>query len=148
MNDLPKRITVLHIDPERGWRGGQQQVAYLIENLAALGVRSILAARAGEPLARYALERRWPLIELGSPIAAAPRLAARLRREAPALFHAHSSRAQNFGLLARLLCPGAPLVVSRRVDFHRGWGVLNRWKYNTRLVSRWIAISARVREVL
>jgi glycosyltransferase involved in cell wall biosynthesis len=148
MTDLPKRMTVMHIDPERGWRGGQQQVAYLIENLAALGVNNILAARAGEPLARYARERHWPLIDLGSPVTAAPRFAARLRREGAAILHAHSSRGQNFGLLARLLAPRARLVVSRRVDFHRRRGVLNRWKYATPLVSRWIAISGRVREIL
>ncbi|MBI4083190.1 MAG: glycosyltransferase family 4 protein [Candidatus Lambdaproteobacteria bacterium] len=147
MSTQARPLAVLHVDLERGWRGGQQQVAYLVEQLAALGVENRLAVRAGEPLARLARERGWPVVGVRS-LWSAVRLAGLARRESIAIVHAHSARAQNLGLLVRLLAPRVRLVVARRVDFHRSPGLLSRWKYSTALVDRWIAISERVRDVL
>jgi glycosyltransferase involved in cell wall biosynthesis len=148
MSGAATRLAVLHVDLERGWRGGQQQVAYLVEHLAALGVENRLAVRAGEPLARLARERGWPLVEVGSLWAAGVRLAGLARRESIAIVHAHSAGAQNLGLLVGLLAPRVRLVFVRRVDAHRSPGLFSRWKYATARVERWIAVSERVREVL
>jgi glycosyltransferase involved in cell wall biosynthesis len=139
----------LHIDLERGWRGGQQQVSYLIGYLEECGVPARLACAAEQPLHEHArgcgwetwrVPRLWPW--------ALPALARRVNDEGIQMIHAHSSRSQDLGLALRLCCPGTRLVVSRRVDFHRGRGWYNRWKYRTALVARWIAISRRVAEVL
>src|SRR5579872_4111500 len=48
------RLTVVHVDTERGWRGGQRQALWLAGALEDLGVRSVLVARPGEPLAARA----------------------------------------------------------------------------------------------
>ena len=40
-------MNVLHIDEQRGWRGGEQQAAYLIEGLARRGHRIVIAGRGG-----------------------------------------------------------------------------------------------------
>ena len=141
-------MNILHIDLERGWRGGQQQVAYLMHHLRDLGCSALLAGRPGEPITRWAEKGGWPAIPAVPWPTAAWRVARRARAESVTIVHAHSSRSHNLGLLLKLLCPGISLVVSRRVDFHRRPGILNRWKYRTRLVGHWVAISERVRAVL
>jgi hypothetical protein len=56
------RLTVLHVDTERGWRGGERQVLWLARALARKGHRSIVAARRGEPLAARAAEADLPVV--------------------------------------------------------------------------------------
>ena len=48
-------MDVLHVDPERGWGGGEVQVVTLLRELAARGHRSRLAA---DPRGRLARESR------------------------------------------------------------------------------------------
>jgi glycosyltransferase involved in cell wall biosynthesis len=145
---MAEPLSVLHIDTERGWRGGQQQVAYLISHLAGLGVRCLLACRAGEPLHRLAQREGWTTVAVRGFLSAAAALALTVRRDGVRVVHAHSSRAQNLGLLVQWLAPEVRLVVSRRVDFHRGTDPLSAWKYRTPRVARWLAISRRVSAVL
>ena len=44
-------MRILHIDTERGWRGGERQALWLARELRRRGHVSIVAARPGEPLA-------------------------------------------------------------------------------------------------
>src|SRR5689334_5147218 len=47
-------INVLHVDTERGWRGGERQTLWLAREMARRGHGSVVGARADEPLARRA----------------------------------------------------------------------------------------------
>src|SRR5215207_2040332 len=49
-------LRVLHVDTERGWRGGERQTLWLAQELARRGHLSIVAARLGEPLSARATE--------------------------------------------------------------------------------------------
>src|SRR6185503_11209929 len=49
-------VSVLHIDTERGWRGGERQVLWLAQSLARSGNECVIAARPGEPLALRAAD--------------------------------------------------------------------------------------------
>lgn len=126
------RLTVLHIDTERGWRGGERQAFWLATGLQARGHRSIVAARPGEPLALRVAERGVTVVPCAPFSEADPLAAARLRgvirREGVDIVHAHTGHAVALGALARMGTP-ARLVLTRRVDFplKRNWGT--RWKY-------------------
>lgn len=145
---MAESLTVLHIDIEKGWRGGQQQVAYLISHLERLGVSSVLACLPDEPLRRHAEQAGWETQPVSGLLGGCWPLARLVRARRIAIVHAHSARAHNLGLLVQWLAPGVKLVVSRRVDFHRRSGPLHAWKYRTSRVARWLAISRRVRDVL
>ncbi|HEU4564833.1 MAG TPA: glycosyltransferase family 4 protein [Gemmatimonadaceae bacterium] len=125
-------LTVLHIDTERGWRGGERQALWLAAGLAARGHRSLVAARPGEPLAARAAERGLevvpcePFSEL-DPLAAA-RLRRVIRRARVDIVHAHTGHAVALGALARR-GTGARLVLTRRVDFPLKDNLGTRWKY-------------------
>src|SRR4051812_41518149 len=49
-----RAFTVLHLDTERGWRGGERQALWLAQELARAGMRCLVAARSGEPLLQRA----------------------------------------------------------------------------------------------
>ncbi|MEJ7809070.1 MAG: glycosyltransferase [Gemmatimonadaceae bacterium] len=125
-------LTVLHIDTERGWRGGQRQVLWLAEQLARRGHRSLVAARPGEPLAVRAVERGLELVP-STPFAevdpVAPVALRRvIRRERVDVVHAHTGHAVALAALASLRS-GASMVLTRRVVFPLRRNLATRWKY-------------------
>lgn len=142
-------LRVLHIDTERGWRGGERQALWLAAELARRGHRSVVAARAGEPLASRAAEAGLdvvpcnPLGELDP--RAALQLHAIIRRERIDVVHAHTSHAVAVGALATI-GTHTPMVVARRVDFPLRANTGTRWKYGR--AAAIIAVSEAVRRVL
>jgi len=142
-------LRVLHLDTERGWRGGERQVLWLARELAERGHHSVVGARPGQPLSRAAGAAGLPLIGCAplfpaSPVAAL-RLRASIRHGRFDIVHAHTAHALTMGALATLQTR-AVLVVTRRAVFPLGRGTVTRWKYSrARAV---IAISRQVREVM
>lgn len=142
-------LRVLHIDTEHGWRGGERQALWLAGELARRGHHSIVAARAGEPLARRAKEAGLDVLAC-SPLAeldprAALQLRAAIRRERVDVVHAHTSHAVAAGALATI-GTRTPMVVARRVDFPLRKNAGTRWKYGR--AAAIIAVSEAVRRVL
>jgi len=124
-------VTV-HLNTERGFRGGEVQTLGLVRNLGALGHRSLLLARPDSPLldrARasgveahpFSLWGEWDLL-------AARRLRRWISREGADLVHAHTAHALSLALLARGLGDGFAVVASRRVSFPLR-SALSRSKY-------------------
>jgi len=142
-------LRVLHIDTERGWRGGERQAFWLAGELARRGHRSIVAARPGEPLARRAAEAGLDVVSC-NPFGeldprAALQLRAAIRRERVDVVHAHTSHAVAAGALATI-GTRIPMVVSRRVDFPLRANAGTRWKYGR--AAAIIAVSEAVQRVL
>lgn len=139
-------MNVLHLDEQRGWRGGEQQVAYLIQGQIAAGFRVHLAARPGSALLQRLGKdpvRPVPLRFRGeADLLAALRLARVVRREGIALLHAHTSHAHALACLARRFAPNARVIVSRRVDIPPRPGWFNRLKYHA--PDHYIAISKAI----
>ncbi len=140
-------MEILHVDPERGWGGGEVQVVWLLRELAARGHRSRVAADPRGRLARVAAAAGVPVEPLR--IANALDLAAglRLRRLVAGhdVVHFHTARAH--ALAPFCAGRGARLVVTRRMDYPPRGGPYARWLYN-RAVDVVIAISEGVRAAL
>ena len=114
-------LRVLHLDSERPWRGGEQQVLLLMRRQRTGGDEPHLAAPADGALALRAIGEGFPVHgvpmrgtwDLGSVLAIA-KLHRTLR---PDVAHWHAARAHALGAMAALLSRGPALVLSRRVDF-------------------------------
>lgn len=125
-------LTVLHVDTERGWRGGERQVLWLATGMRDRGHRAAVVARHGDELAQRAEAMN---IEV---IGAAPRgeldlFAARDLRRAIAqqraqIVHAHTAHAAAIAALATLGTQ-ARVVIARRVDFPLRRNLGTRLKY-------------------
>ena len=125
-------LRVVHVDTERGWRGGERQAFWLAERLVRLGHVSIMAVRPDEPLAGKAKEASLPIIPL-SPFSEMDILAGMtLRRsiinEDADIVHAHSGHAVALAALATM-GTRARMVLTRRVSFPLKRNPASLWKY-------------------
>ena len=142
-------LRVLMINGERGWRGGENQVALLVRGLGS-AFMPITACLPDAPLAQMLTTAGCqvrPVTMRGQFHLSAVRALRRIiRDERIAVVHAHTSHAHALGLQATI-GNRVPLVVTRRVDFAIGRSLIGRWKYGQR-VTRFVAVSAGVGRVL
>ena len=142
-------MTVLHVDTERGWRGGERQVLWLAAGMRDRGHRAILVARRGEELARRGAALGLDVIA-ASPRGEADLFAARdlrraIGRHRAQIVHAHTAHAAALAALASVGTP-TKVVIARRVDFRLRRNLGTRLKYaRARAV---IAVSRAVAEIV
>jgi glycosyltransferase involved in cell wall biosynthesis len=144
-------MRILHIDTELTWRGGENQLRLLLAGLARSDAESFVAVRPGSAAAGR-LKGVAPLWEVpmrgGFDPGAARALAKACREHRIDLIDAHTSNAHTLALLTRLMNRKVRLVVHRRVDYVPKSGAVNRWKYMTPQVDRFVAISSAIKGVL
>jgi glycosyltransferase involved in cell wall biosynthesis len=143
-----KSLRVLHVDPERGFSGGETQVMALLGYLRRFGHHNELAARPEGELARRAAADGFAVHALACGGSHDPRAGLRLRALARGLdadvVHMHTGRALS---LAPYLSRAALRVVTRRMDYApRGAGRYVRWLYGQ--VDAVIAISRAAADAL
>jgi L-malate glycosyltransferase len=143
-----KPLRVLHVDPERGFSGGETQVMALIGHLRHFGHNNELAARPDGELARRAAADGIAVHALACGGSHDPRAGLRLRalalRLAADVVHLHTGRALS---LAPYLPRTALRVVTRRMDYApRGARPYVRWLYGQ--VDWVIAISRAAADAL
>lgn len=165
-------MRILHVNTERGWRGGERQVALLIEGQVQSGDNPHLFARADEPLARrIARDRRGDTDEPNGSFSGNPTvfpldsvdliaqhhvfhwnpltafaLRARIKSQQYDILHLHTAHAHTLGLLASLGL-NIPVIVHRRVDFPVATNAVSSLKYHSKSV-HYIAISHAISRVL
>lgn len=145
-------IRVLHIDSEKGWRGGQQQAAYLFERMHAMGFKTGMVSKPGSAMESYCKGKGLPFYlvfmhgELD--ISAGYRIAGLCRKHGFNALHLHSAHALATGLWAKMFFKDLHLIAVRRVDFHIKKNWFSRYKYTTSSLDRIICISNGIKSVL
>ncbi len=146
------KIRVLHIDSEKGWRGGQQQAAYLHGHLHAMGYVSAMAAKPGSAMERHCRDKSLPFFPVSMhgelDIRAGMAIARLCREQGFSILHLHSAHALATGLWAKLFFRSLKLIAVRRVDFHIKKNMFSRFKYTTSLLDKIVCISHGIRDVL
>jgi glycosyltransferase involved in cell wall biosynthesis len=143
-------IGILHLNTERGWRGGERQTLLLALELSQRGYLNWIAARPQEPLAVAAEREGIPLLNVRPwgewDVVSAWRLARFAMEKNVAIVHAHTGHAVGMGALAKRWSRGSlRLVATRRVDNPLSRHPLSRWKYAA--VDAMGAVATRVAEV-
>jgi glycosyltransferase involved in cell wall biosynthesis len=144
-------MRILHVDSERPWRGGQNQVLLLMRRQRARGDEPQLAAPPDAELLRRARAEGFPVHPVPMrgtwDVPSALALAAIHRDQRPDVVHWHAARAHALGALASLLTPGPARVLSRRVIFPVRRSPGSRLLYALP-IDRIAAISEAVRDAL
>jgi glycosyltransferase involved in cell wall biosynthesis len=145
------KIKSLHIDTEKTWRGGEQQVLYLVRVLKAKGETPTVICQKDSELKKklhkegilyHELKMRGEL-----DIFSAFKIAKIVNNEGISILHAHTSHAHSLAVLASLFFKEkVPVVVSRRVDFKPKDSFINFIKY--RIPDRYISVSKAIKDVL
>lgn len=126
-------LTILYLDINTEWRGGQRQLLWMGEGLRRHGGRPIFALRTGVPLAARAREAGIAIIAIDPLIAewgpwTVLRLRRVIKREQVAIVHAQSGHTMALAALASL-GTRAKIVFARRVTTPLRTNRPTRWKY-------------------
>lgn len=143
---------VLHYNTAFGWRGGEQQISYLVKGLADYPVRQFAAGQPDEPFLHQIsgfVEESFSMPSRGeiSPFAV-KKLIAILRHKKIDIVHTHSTPAHALALQAKHIYGHFKLVVHRRVDFRIKNNPVSLYKYKSRKVDKIIAISLFIKNLL
>ncbi len=144
--------TILHLNTETGWRGGEAQTLRLAQGLVERGHRCVIAGPPAGELAGRATAAGIETVPLSArgevDVAAARRLARIVRAERVDLIHSHTAHAVTLATLATLFLSRRPATVAaRRLSFPLRGALLARVKYGFR-VDRVIAVSEAIRRLL
>lgn len=143
---------VLHLSSESTWRGGEQQLAYLIEESQHKGIRVAVACRRGSAFHDWCVEKAvtcFPLgFKNGFDVRTALQIRGLTRRHDISVVHSHSGKSQSLAYLALRLGMKTDVIAHRRVDFplkDRGPSLA---KYNHPKVKAIICVSEVIAEMV
>ena len=137
-------MRILHVDTEKGWRGGEQQLFYLVKGLLEKGIESVVACRKGDELEKRCQEAGIETIPLsGNQTADIFRLGAIGKKFD--IIHAHAAKAHTISAFSKKFHK-KPVIYTRRVDYSPKKNRLTILKY--RLTDKIVAVSNRVSEIL
>lgn len=146
------RLKVLHLSSERSWRGGEQQIAYLIDHLVSRDVDVSVAARRGSAFAKWCAGQGIPCTEMTFANGLDVFTAAGIKRLSESftadIVHVHSGKAHSLAYLASRLGMKQPIVVHRRVDFQLSSSALKLRKFNARSVVRILCVSNAIANIV
>ena len=145
-------MRVLHLVSEKTWRGGEQQVAYLIEELLRQNIGCFVACRRNTPFENYCQKQQVPHIALPFAnefdVVTALKIKQYCQDQQIDVVHAHSGHSHAISVWAHLLGNKRPIVLSRRVDFPVKDNALSQFKYNYKGIRRIICVSDKIKEVV
>jgi len=145
---------VLHLNTARTWRGGEQQMVYLLRGMRERGLGAAALCQPRSPAAEKSRRAGATVHELPMrgeyDLPAAAAIARLVRRGGFNILHAHTAHAHALAWLARhLFALPCRLVVHRRSEFRPGRGILGlgRLKY-LRGVDAYVAVSNQMKDIL
>lgn len=145
-------ISVLHVDSEKSWRGGQQQAAYLFERMHAMGYHTAMVSKPGSVMESYCRGKGLPFYPVSMrgelDMVAGVKIAALCRKQGFDILHLHSAHALATGLWAKLFFRKIHLIAVRRVNSPIRKNRFSRFKYTTAALDKIICISDGIKSVL
>ncbi len=146
-------MKVLHITSPKTWRGGEQQLIYLAEELKVLGIEQVIMCPFNSRVHKYCLKHHFPHVTYYKGFSANPMVAFRVthvcKRSNIDLVHVHDSHAHNFAVLSSVLTTNnIPIIVSRRVDFAIQGTSMSLFKYNHPNIKKIVCVSNAIRHIM
>ncbi len=146
-------INVLHISTPKSWRGGEQQIAYLLEGLPSDQINNVVLTPEDSKLARFCTSKGFSVkflpqgkfTQLYNPF----QLKAICDSNQIDLIHLHDSHAHTLAIYSALLAKlPVPLVLSRRVDFPIQSNPFSYFKYNHAQIKAILCVSEAIKGIL
>ena len=149
---MQNKIKVLHLSSEKTWRGGEQQIAYLIDELSRLGVSNFVAVRTASEFEQHCKKNDIPFLSLPFrntlDISTALAIRRYCEQQEIQLMHVHSAKSHGIAVLSAAMGNQTPIVLSRRVDFIPKNNFLTRWRYNHRSIRAILGVSEKITSIM
>jgi len=150
---MNKEIRVLHVSTATGWRGGEQQIAYLLLGRKKDSViTNFVFGVKDQPVDLFCKANNIPFEPYGKKaplsLSNAKQFSVFCKKNAIDIVHTHDSHGHTMAILAADIFNNSPkIVVHRRVDFPQK-GVLATYKYNHKKIAQYIPISNAIKTIL
>lgn len=145
-------MNILHISTETSWRGGEQQLIYLHEELIRRSVSSTVVCKVNSPVHTYCKEKNLPHIPFAFSSAydlkAALKLKTISKNHHADIIHIHTAKGHTLAIISVLLGLKTLLVLSRRVDFPVKKNWFSRFKYNHHQIKKIVCVSNAIKEIM
>lgn len=145
-------MRILHLSSETGWRGGEQQIAYLLEGLEATGTQPLVACKPETEFESYCLHKGWTYFPLPMRSSTDFNSGWELKKLCEAqsidIVHAHSSHGHGTAFLSYLMGNRTPTLLTRRVDFALKDNWFAKWKYTYPGIRKIACVSDAIREIV
>ncbi len=148
-----KPLNILYVSSAKSWRGGEQQLVYLFQELHLKGIQQHILCPEGSELAKFCQQenlshftaKKRNSFDFGF----AKRIAQLVDELAINLVNPHDSHAHTFTTIAGLFYKmKSPIVLHRKVDYEVSSTPLSKFKYNYSGIKKIICISSEVQRVL
>lgn len=140
-----KALKILQLSSEKSWRGGEQQIAYLILYLKSKNVDVVVCARKNSAFSTWCSENEILCYNLGFKNGVDIKTALRIKqiaeKEKVDIINSHSGKSHSLAYLASKFGLDKPMVVHRRVDFPLKTRGFSLAKYNYKNVKSIICVS-------
>ncbi|NQX82851.1 MAG: glycosyltransferase family 4 protein [Flavobacteriaceae bacterium] len=145
-------MNIAHLNTEKGWRGGENQVYMLHKGLVELGINSVVFCRKDAPLEDKLKEEKLPCVSLKFKsqfdLSSANKIAKECKKYKIDVLHLHSSHALMLGHMVKWFIPNIKLVLTRRVGIPLKNNVITNYKYRSTALDKIVCISKGVSDVL
>lgn len=147
---MTSKKKVLHVSTALSWRGGEQQLAYLLGELNDEIDQFVLCAK-GSAMETYCQKNGVNYFAVkkssGFDLHFAKTLKKLCRDLEIDLCHLHDAHAHTFAIIASYLGNQTPLVLSRRVDFPIKNNFSSKLKYNHPNIKKILCVSKKIKEI-
>jgi len=143
---------ILHISSHHTWRGGEQQVSYLIQGLRNYNCLQWVLCAEGNAMEAYCEQNGIPHYSYENIFRKSFKNQRILKdiceRHNIDIIHVHDSHSHTLAFMAALFGNERPVVVSRRVDFPLKDNYFSRRKYNHPVIKKYICVSNKIKEIV
>ncbi len=146
-------LNILHISTPLTWRGGEQQVAYLLLGLKEKGITQFVLCQKGSKMEQFCIDNSIKHLARKKRSSFEMGFASTVKKvcvnNGHTHVHAHDSHAHTFAVLAASFFDNKlPIIVSRRVTLNSKKGWLSKNKYNHPAVKKIICVSDVVKQAV
>ena len=144
-------MNIIHLSSERTWRGGEQQIAYLVDELNMLNVNNYVVCKKGSAFEKYCIEKNLKFISIPFSnqfdILSSIYLKNISKKINAEIIHVHSSKSHSIAVWSYFIGNRTPLVLSRKVDFPISKNFLSKIKYSCRGIKKIICVSNAIKKI-
>jgi glycosyltransferase involved in cell wall biosynthesis len=143
-------MRILHVSTALSWRGGEQQLTYLIESLGSMDIDQVVFCPKGSPIEQFCKDHDityYSFYKSSLKIFITHYLVSVCQINNISLIHTHDSHSHTLAVLASVLFGGTvPVIVSKRTAFPLKQNILSRFKYNHSSIAKILCVSHKVKE--
>ena len=143
-------MRILHVSSPLTWRGGEQQLAYLIDELRERGIEQEVLCAAGSSVELFCQHNNitcYTFNRKNLQIVAAGKVNEICLNDNIGLIHTHDAHSHSAAVLSAMIFGNTtPIIVSRRSNFPICTNWFSKVKYNHSSVSRIVCVSEKIKE--